>query len=58
MVPEWYPQFKTELEKIFLLIINNKYLDVVLTGSCVIAYLLGELRMYDELIDFKFHWRL
>lgn len=52
MVPEWYPQFKTELEEIFRSI-NNIYPDVVLTGSGVIAYLLGELGMYDELVNFK-----
>lgn len=52
MVPEWYPQFKTELEEIFRAV-NNRYPDVVLTGSGVIAYLLGELGMYDEFAHFK-----
>lgn len=52
MVPEWYSQFKTELEEIFSAV-NNRYPDVVLTGSGVIAYLLGELGMHDELVDFK-----
>lgn len=52
MVPEWYPQFVSELREIFGAV-NNSYPDIVLTGSGVIAYLLGELRMYDELADFK-----
>lgn len=52
MVPEWYPQFKSELEEIFRAV-NNRYPDVVLTGSGVIAYLLGELEMYDEFVNFK-----
>lgn len=52
MVPEWLPQFKTELKEIYNAV-SNRYPEVVLTGSAVIAYLLGELEMYDELVNFK-----
>jgi hypothetical protein len=52
MVPEWYPQFVSELREIFRAV-DDIYPNVVLTGSGAITYLLGELGMYDELVDFK-----
>lgn len=52
VVPEWYLQFVSELREIFRAV-DDRYPNVVLTGSGAITYLLGELGMYDELTNFK-----
>lgn len=51
-VPVWYSQFEEELREIYDAVYRS-YHDVIFTGSGVIAYLLKELEMYDELEGFK-----
>lgn len=51
-VPEWYAQFETELRQIYDAV-SSRYPDVIVTGSGVIAYLLNELKMYEEFEELK-----
>lgn len=51
-LPNWYLQFEVELKEMFNLV-SNIYPNVILTGSGSIAYLLANLKMYEELENFK-----
>lgn len=51
-IPKWYNQFEIELYEMYNAT-NNNYPNVVLTGSGVIAFLLKQLKMYDELKNFE-----
>lgn len=52
VTPDWYPQFESELYDIYNKV-SNIYPEVILTGSAVIAYLLKNLDLEDEFLNFK-----
>lgn len=51
-IPEWYTKFESELYEIYNQV-YNKYPNVILTGSGVIAFLLKHLELNEELENFR-----